>query len=120
MHRLDIHSIEGKGNLSEECVWLDVMENISDLSYYLLCDTTFSDEHHISNALRHTFWFPKKSVAQRDWVKLMSKNGSPSTTSNDRGSTTHVLYWGLGHTIWNKDGDCAVLFKLESWKTKRA
>lgn len=120
MHRLNIHNIDGKGDLEKECVWLDAQEDIADLSFYLICDTTYTDDNHISNELRHTYWFPKKEIKKGDWIKLMTKNGQSSSVPNDRKTTTHVFYWGLGKTVWNKDGDCAVLFKLESWKTKKS
>jgi hypothetical protein len=120
MHRLDIHSVAGKGILTEEHVWLEVKDDIADLRFYLLCDTTYTDDEHISNELRHTFWFPQKAVSKGDWIKLMTKAGQNTTSSNDRKTTTHIFFWGLGSTVWNKNGDCAVLFKIESWKTKRA
>lgn len=120
MYRLDVISIEGKGDLDNECVWLDVKEDIADLSYYLIFDTTYTDNEHISNELRHTYWFARRSVSRGDYIKLMTKKGVYSTSGNKRNTTTHVLYWGLDRTVWNKDGDCAVFFKCESWKTKRA
>lgn len=117
---ISIHSVAGKGNLENEVIWLDVVEDVSDLSYYLVCDTTYTDDSHISNELRHVYWFPKKSVKKQDWIALHTKDGTNTTSSNDRGTTTHHFYWNLGRTIWNKDGDCAVLFELKTWKAHRA
>ena len=91
-----------------------------ELSYYLVSDTTYTDDHHISNELRHVFWFPAMAVAEGDFMRLMTKAGMKTSALNDRQTKTHTLYWGLGRKVWNKDGDCAVLFKLEAWKTKRA
>lgn len=119
MHKLKIHSADAKGDLANECVWLEVLEDIPDLVYYLLCDTTYTDDKHISNELRHTFWFPKKEVRKGDWIKVVTKSGVNTTTSNNKNTTTHIFHWNLGKTVWNKDGDCAVLFKLETWKAKR-
>lgn len=116
---LKIHSIAGKGNLANEVIWLEVIEDVGDLSYYLVCDTTYTDDRHISNELRHVHWFPKKSVKKRDWIALHTKTGKNSTGTNDRGTTTHHFYWNLSRTIWNKDGDCAVLFELKTWETHR-
>lgn len=118
--KIKIHSIEGQGNLERECVWIDVLEDVGDLTSFMVCDTTYTDDRHISNELRHIFWFPKTSVKKGDWIALRSKDGKKTTGSNDRGGTTHTFYWNLGRTIWNKDGDCAVLFELKTWNTHRA
>ena len=120
MHRLNIHSIQNKGDLADECVWLDVTEDISNLSYYVFCDATYTDEDHTSVELRQTYWFPKKRVSSCDWIRLMTKAETNAKLSNDRHTTTHTLFWGLGRTIRNNDGDCAVLLKLQTWKTRRA
>lgn len=120
MPALTVHSIDGKGDLTKECVWLSVSEDIASLSYYVLCDTTYTDDNHISNELRHVFWFPKKEVKKGDWVRLMTKDGTSTSSSNDKGSMTHTLYWKLGRTVWNKDGDAALLFHVNTWKTTRA
>jgi hypothetical protein len=66
------------------------------------------------------YWFHKKAAAKGDYIRLMTKAGKASTAKNNRGGTTYTVYWGLGRTVWNKDGDCAVLFKLNGWKSKRA
>ena len=50
---LKVHSIDGKGKLENEVIWIDVVEAVDDLSNYLICDTTYTDDNHISNELRH-------------------------------------------------------------------
>lgn len=55
-----------------------------------------------------------------DWIRLMTKNGADTSAKNDKGSVTHTFYWKLGKTVWNKDGDAAILFQLSGWKTTRA
>jgi hypothetical protein len=57
---LKVHSIDGKGKLENEVIWVDVVKAVDDLSNYLICDTTYTDDNHISNELRHVYWFPKK------------------------------------------------------------
>lgn len=116
---LKVHSIENKGKLDEECVWIDVKEEITNLSYYAICDTTYTDDHHISNELRHIYWFANQGAKKNDWIKLMTKSGANTTTTNNRKTTTHIFYWGLGKTVWNKDGDAAVLFQFADWATTR-
>lgn len=118
--KLAIHSIEGKGKLDEECVWFDVKDDVENLNFYAVCDTTYTDDNHISNELRHIYWFKKKAVKKNDWIKLMTKSGTDGTTTNNRNTTTHIFYWNLGRTVWNKDGDAAILFEIADWKTTRA
>lgn len=120
MSKLRIYSIEQKGNLSNECVWIDVLEDISSLSHYMICDTTYTDAHSISNELRHMHWFSDRKINKGDWIKLFTKNGVNTTSTNNRGTTTHILHWNLGKTVWNKDGDAAVLFDISTWSTTRA
>jgi hypothetical protein len=117
--KLKTISIEGKGDLNKEVVWLEAVEQCS-IHYYIVSDTTYTDGSHISNELRHIFWFPPKDIAKGDLIALWTKVGSSSSVANNRHTTTHNFYWNLGRTVWNKDGDCAVLFELADWNTTRA
>ncbi|HYR74360.1 MAG TPA: hypothetical protein VEM96_00835 [Pyrinomonadaceae bacterium] len=117
---IKIHSVVGKGDLDKELTWLQVLADVSDLSFYMVCDTTYKDNNSISNELRHIYWLPKQSVKQGDWIAVHTKDGKNTTVKNEQGTTTHHFYWNLGRTIWNKDGDCAVLFNLNSWTTHPA
>lgn len=119
MGKLKVHSVDGKGDLTKECVWLEVLDDIPNLNFYLLCDSTYLDESHISNELRHTFWFKSRAAKKGDWIKLMTKDGADTTTTNNRGTTTHIFHWKLGKTVWNKAGDAAVLFDINTWATTR-
>lgn len=119
MSKLTVHSVGGKGDLATECVWLDVLEDIANLSDYALCDTTYIKPDRISNELRHIYWFRRLPAKKGDWIKLMTKEGNASTAPNNRNTRTHIFYWGLGRTVWNKDGDGAILFTLASWSTLR-
>ncbi|MGU1385699.1 hypothetical protein ACSEQ0_26210 [Pseudomonas aeruginosa] len=119
MSSLKVHSIDGKGDIQNECLWLAVLEDIPDLSFYLVCDTTYTDDDHISNELRHLFWFPAKSVKKGDWVKLATGIGTNSISSNKKGTATHHFYWNLGNSVWNKAGDAATVFSVSGWKTTR-
>lgn len=116
---LKIHSIDGKGDIKEERVWIDVLEDCN-LKYYMICDTTYTSDDTISNELRHMFWFENRNVTKGDWVVLHTKEGKYYSAKNNRGKTTHHHYWNLGRTVWNKDGDAAVLFKISHWKTTKA
>jgi hypothetical protein len=114
--KIEIHSIADKGNLEKEIIWLKVLDDVEDLEYYMVSDTTYTDTNHISNEHRHIYWFPKKSVKKGDWIALRTKNGKQSSASNKSGTITHTFYWNLGRTIWNKDGDSAILFNIKTWK----
>jgi hypothetical protein len=116
---IKVHSIEHKGEPGKECVWLDVLED-TNLQYFIVCDTTYTDAAKISNKLRHLYWFAPRAVETGDWVKLVTGSGTNVKKKNDRGTTTHVFFWGLKNTVWNDEGDCAVLFNLSTWSTTRA
>src|SRR5262249_55641284 len=115
---LEIHSVEGKGVLENERLWLKVTADIDDLAYYTVADTTYLDNGQISNELRHLHWFPKRSVKKGDWICLYSKNGTDTSGKNNDGTTTYTYYWNLGRTVWNKGKDQAVLFELTTWSSK--
>lgn len=117
--QLKVIAIENKGNLDKEVVWLEATEACA-IQNYLITDTTYTDDEHISNELRHVFWFPTKNIANGDLIALRTKDGTNTAVANDRKTTTHTYYWKLGRTVWNKDGDCAVLFHLNNWRTTKA
>lgn len=117
--KLKIFSIEGKGDLEKEVVWIEVIDTCG-IQNYVVSDTTYANENHISNELRHIFWFPTKEVSKGDLIALWTKSGSIRIGRNNRNTNTHHFYWKLGRTVWNKDGDCAVLFELNDWKTTKA
>lgn len=116
--KLKIYTIEGKGELEKETLWIDVLED-TKVHFYMVSDTTYTSDNKISNELRHLFGFPQKDVVKGDWIALHTKNGSYHTASNSRKTTTHSFYWNLGKTVWNKAGDAAVLFELADWKTTK-
>jgi len=117
--KLKISSIQEKGNASKEYVWLEVTEDC-DLSYYGLADTTFTSDGKIANKLRHFFWFPSKSVKKGEQVVLRTGAGNHGQYVTSDGKVVHRYFWGLGSSVWNDDGDAAVLFEIETWNTTRA
>lgn len=117
--KLKVIAVQGQGILEKEAVWLEALEQCS-IEKYIICDTTYTDDRHISNEVRHAFWFPPNAIAKGDLVALWTKSGTNGPVRNDRQTTTHQYYRNLGRTVWNKDGDCAVLFHLLDWVTTRA
>jgi len=118
MSKLKIHSVDDKGVLAKECIWLNVLEDVTDLDHYIICDTTYTNDHHVSNELRHIYWFKKKTLKKGDWIRLMTKDGTDTAIANDKKTITHTFHWKLGKTVWNQDGDTAVLIHFNSANIK--
>lgn len=116
--KLEIIKIIDRGVASKERLWLRVLADC-DLSYFIVFDTTYTSQNSISNIQRHAHWFSPKRVKSGDYVILYTGPGKPSESKNNDGSTNHFLYWGIDKTIWNKEGDCAVLFEINSWQTSK-
>ena len=116
--KLEIIQILDKGVENKERLYLRVLAD-TDLSYYIVFDTTYTSENTISNIQRHAYWFKPRKVKAGDYVILYTRAGNTSTRQNKDGSTNHFLFWGIDRTIWNKDDDCAVLFEVNSWMTKK-
>jgi hypothetical protein len=114
--KLQIIKIIDRGIPHQERIWFRVLGEI-DLSYFIVFDTTYLTPNSISNIQRHAYWFAPKQVKSGDYVILYTGLGTPTESKNNDGSTNHFLYWGIDKTIWNKSGDCAVLFELNSWET---
>ncbi|MEF1254369.1 hypothetical protein [Vibrio sp. M260112] len=112
--KLEVTEIKNCGTLNQEYVKISVTSDCN-LSYYLLTDTTYTSSDTISNKLRHVYWFRNKEVKKGDTIYLYSCKGSDSSNSG-----THKFYWNLGKSVWNNDGDAAVLFKISTWKTTKA
>ena len=116
--KVEIIKIIDKGIADKERLWLKVLAD-TDLSYYIVFDTTYTSENSVSNVQRHAHWFNPRKVKAGDYVVLYTREGKISTSQNKDGSTTHFLFWGINRNIWNKDEDCAVLFEVNSWMTRK-
>jgi hypothetical protein len=114
--KLKIEKIVDRGSRNDERLWLKVLQD-SDLSYYIVFDTTYTSQNAISNILRHSYWFPSIKVKSGDNVVLYTQKGKYLATKNNDGTTTHFFYWGSDNPIWNNQGDCAVLFEITTWVT---
>lgn len=116
--KIEIINLIDRGVANKERIWFRVIADC-DLSFYIVFDTTYLSPNSISNLQKHSYWFGAKSVKSGDYVILYTGPGSPVESKNNDGSTNHFIYWGLEKTIWNKEGDCAVLFELNSWQTSK-
>lgn len=116
--KLNITKIFDPKNYDAERVLLEVTEDCN-LHFFIIIDTTYyPTTKRISNKLRHTYWFPNQDVLAGDTVALYTKKGINTARKNPDGiTTTYTLYWGLGNSVWNNDGDAAVLFEISEWAT---
>lgn len=117
--QMKIVSIHNHGNSSKERVWLKVLEDC-DLTYYAVADSTYTEDGGLSNKLRHFFWFPNHGVSKGDFVSLRTGKGTDKTFVNDNNDTVHRFHCGLDTSVWNDDGDIAVLIHTINWVTTPA
>ncbi|NVZ52817.1 hypothetical protein HX792_20900 [Pseudomonas sp. B6002] len=115
--KLIIDSIHGHGDASEERVLMTVVEDCT-LNRYMVADTTYTSSGKLSNKHRHTYWFGTVEAKKGERVALYTKKGSYSKSVH-AGVTWHKCYWNSGSPIWNDEGDAAVLFEINTWKTTR-
>jgi hypothetical protein len=116
--KLRILSIYEKGDATKEYVSIEVLQNCT-LDYFGVADTTYTDDDKISNKLRHYFWFPRREAAKGERVVLRTGTGKNDQYTTENGTKVHRFYWGLESSVWNDDGDAAVLFQIDTWKTSR-
>lgn len=116
--KLEITQVLGFGSQDTERVMMRVLADCN-LHYYILTDTTYTDDTHISNKLRHMHWFHNKEVKQGDEVVLYTKKGTESAIGLTNGKTRYTLYWGLDGSVWNNTGDGALLFEITTWKATK-
>lgn len=116
--KMEIIKIIDRGAAKKERLYLRVLADC-DLTYFVVFDTIYLSQNSISSFQKHAYWFEPKKVKSGDYIILYTSIGKSSETKNNDGSTNHFLYWGLDYTLWNKEGDCAVLFELSSWQTSK-
>lgn len=111
---LEIVSIDNGANGDDECVAMMALKDC-ELGDYMICDSTYFEDHSISNMSRHTYFFvPWKVKAGHHVVLWTGSDGvddKPKTIEHD-GAVIHHFFWGLNEQIWNNDGDCALLVKI--------
>jgi hypothetical protein len=116
--KLQIRSVKDHGDVKKERIVLEALGD-TNVGTYIVSDTTYYSDKEISNELRHVFWIPDKQVEGGDLVVVYSRSGKNKTEKNKNGNSTHFFYWGLDKTVWNKNGDAAVLFSLSDWAFKK-
>ena len=117
MMDIKILYIKDQGDHDKERIVMQAV-NECNIGEYILFDTTFEGEY-ISNKLRHSYWFPDKKIKSGDKIIVYTKPGDEGSKTNKSGNESHFFYWDLEITVWNKDEDCAIIVKVDSYKTKR-
>ncbi|MGN5981508.1 MULTISPECIES: hypothetical protein [Serratia] len=117
---LEISFVSDHGNISMERIVLRSSSNEVHIWHYLLSDSTYHSDGTASNKLRHVFDFDSLSAIklnEGDIVILYTGKGTDQVNEHN-GVKVYSLHWGLSETVWNKDGDEAVLIKAAS-RTKK-
>jgi len=114
LEKLKIINIKDRGNLKSEYVILKVLED-TNLQHYGIVDATYTPDGHLSNLHQHFFKFYHYVVAKGDYIHLYTKDGNDEIFNNRAKTTTHCFYWDLDVSVWNNEGDVAVLLGIEGW-----
>ncbi|HIE9725347.1 TPA: hypothetical protein ACXRYW_003583 [Klebsiella variicola subsp. variicola] len=118
---LTIIHVKEHGDLDKEYIVLAATGTIN-LWNYMISDSTYHGDGTTSNKHRHVFDFdelPAITLHSGDLVLLYTKKGKFSITDLPGDKKAYFVYWGLDETVWNKDGDEAMLIKVAD-KTKKS
>lgn len=113
---LEVIGVYDRGNLNFERIHLLVTSNCY-IGKYILTDSTYLKDGTVSNKLRHLYWFPDLEVYKNQSIILYTREGIPHYSEDVYGNIVHNLFWELNRTVWNKEGDCAILCELNNWKS---
>ena len=116
---LKIRGVREKGLLEKERVVLDA-DASEDIGQYILASTTYVDDGTVSSSLRKSIWLPDYKVDAGDLVVIYTKKSAKriKTKTNEDGTKTTFIYWGLDEAIWNRGEDSVVLIKIDTWTSK--
>ncbi|WP_122429430.1 hypothetical protein [Pseudomonas viridiflava] len=117
--KLKIASVFNHGDLDKEHVSLNVLEDCN-LSAYVLMDTTYDKDAKVSNKHRHVKWLPSVQVKKGNKVSVWTKKGTDKSLEAEDGTVWHRVYWNMNTSVWNNDGDVAVLLQISGVDHKRA
>lgn len=87
-----------------------------NLSRFLLFDSTYDEDGHVTNKERHLKLFPPIILKRGDMVTLYTKRGRNNIPAANPGApVNYILFWGLNHKVWNNAGDRAYLFHFDDY-----
>lgn len=108
-----------QGDMNSEYVRIEVEEDCN-LGRFLVMDNTYNQDGSKSNKYRHVYHFPKIPVYAGDTIFLYTKEGENDIPKYDERTNRYIsLYWNLGKSIWNKDGDTLHIIKIAASESKR-
>lgn len=109
---LKIIDVKDAGVLEKERVRIKVTADCN-LNDYMVMDCTYDDAGQSSNKHRHVYFFPEKAVKKDEYVILYTCEGEDKTGawSKQDKTATHRFYWGLETTVWNGNGDEALILE---------
>ncbi|GBR77497.1 hypothetical protein RDn1_156 [Candidatus Termititenax dinenymphae] len=116
--RIKINSIKNAGDIDNERVVL-VAVLADDIGHYLLFNTTRNDNGSVSTRLQYPFWLPDKEVSAGDLIVIYTKSGKDKDKQYSR-STTHFLYRGMEHPIWDGERQDPLLMDIRKWAPLRS
>lgn len=115
---LQIISIHNHGDAQREYVVFKVVADCI-LGEFVLSDTTYINEKTISNRLRHMYWWVTSEKARKgDFIYVYTREGK-DTTRVVEGVTHRDFFWNLKSSVWNNNGDAAVLMHVDEWQFKQ-
>lgn len=113
--KIKMIKVVDRGTHQSEKVIMNVVQD-TNLINYILRDTTYLKENTISNRWVHAYEFLKQDVKKGDQIILYTKVGINSKKDLGSGCTEYTYYWCLNSSVWNNDGDAAVLYEVEDWQ----
>ena len=118
MSVVSAHTLGGAGS---EYVVLKANEDLNT-KFVLVSDTTYYDEEHISNKLRHTFWLPDLELTAGDQLFMWTGMGTDGFDYSQPGTRVpghryYHHYLELGNAIWNDQKDRVTLMFIKRWTT---
>lgn len=116
--KIKIKYVKNAGDIKNERLVLEAIENV-EIGRYIIADTTYLKEGSVSNLLRHVYWLPDQVVSAGDIIVVYTKEGYNSSKRNKLGNNSYFYYWGLERTIWNKNGDSAIILEINDWNAKK-
>ncbi|MEQ8811007.1 MAG: hypothetical protein RIE59_18185 [Imperialibacter sp.] len=112
---LSITGIGDRGSLKEERIGLKAASDCQ-LKYYQLYRTKFTESGGFFNKSEAVYWFAPEEVKSGDKIVVYKKEGTNKVKSNEDGSKTYFLYWGLKSPIFTDKEMGVVLVEIKTWK----
>ncbi len=118
MNKLTIETIIEGGVGNRERIFMKALMD-ENLGKYVVLHTKELGKGRISSSPISFLWLPDREVKGGDFVLLYTGvAGKNNSFSNNTGTTTHVIFWGLIKTIFNTAEDAVALLRIDDWTYK--